>query len=93
MLMHMVCYLSIKFYRPGEMTRGSIYVLCLSTFILVSSTVSTIIAEEKKQSLNSILLSGVQPYEYLISVLVHPVMTTFNIHSLLAKGADISKFI
>ena len=70
--------------------------LCLSTAIAMSvgSTVSTIIAEEKeKNNLKTLLLSGVRPHEYLISVLVHPVMITvinMILFPILAN-ADISK--
>lgn len=70
--------------------------LCLSTAIAMSvgSTVSTIIAEEKeKNNLKTLLLSGVRPHEYLISVLVHPVMITV-INMILFPifaNADISK--
>ena len=68
-----------NFMNLGDDKGLDLMFLCLSTAIAMSvgSTVSTIIAEEKeKNNLKTLLLSGVRPYEYLISVLVHPVVIT-----------------
>ena len=92
----MVCYLSIRIMNLGDDKGLDLMFLCLSTAIAMSvgSTVSTIIAEEKeKNNLKTLLLSGVRPYEYLISVLVHPVVITILNMILfpIIAGADISK--
>ena len=85
-----------NFMNLGDDKGLDLMFLCLSTAIAMSvgSTVSTIIAEEKeKNNLKTLLLSGVRPYEYLISVLVHPVVITILNMILfpIIAGADISK--
>ena len=85
-----------NFMNLGEDKGLDLMFLCLSTAIAMSvgSTVSTIIAEEKeKKNLKTLLLSGVRPYEYLISVLIHPVVITVLNMVLfpIIAGADLSK--
>lgn len=66
-----------EFMNFGESQGLELVFVCLSMSIALSigSTVSTIISEEKgKNNLKTLLLSGVRPLEYLISVLVHPVL-------------------
>ena len=85
-----------NFMNLGEDKGLDLMFLCLSTAIAMSvgSTVSTIIAEEKeKKNLKTLLLSGVRPYEYLISVLIHPaIITILNMVLFpIIAGADLSK--
>ena len=85
-----------NFMNLGKDKGLDLMFLCLSTAIAMSvgSTVSTIIAEEKeKKNLKTLLLSGVRPYEYLISVLIHPVVITVLNMVLfpIIAGADLSK--
>ena len=68
-----------NFMNLGKDKGLDLMFLCLSTAIAMSvgSTVSTIMLKRKKsKNLKTLLLSGVRPYEYLISVLVHPVVIT-----------------
>lgn len=68
-----------EFMDIGESTGLGLMFICLSTAIAMSigNIVSTTIAEEKgKNNLKTLLLSGVRPIEYLISVLVHPILIT-----------------
>ena len=80
-----------NFMNLGKDKGLDLMFLCLSTAIAMSvgSTVSTIIAEEKeKKNLKTLLLSGVRPYEYLISVVITVLnMVLFPI----IAGADLSK--
>ena len=85
-----------NFMNLGEDKGLDLMFLCLSTAIAMSvgSTVSTIIAEEKeKKNLKTLLLSGVRPYEYLISVLIHPaIITILNMVLFpIIAGANLSK--
>lgn len=85
-----------NFMNLGKDKGLDLMFLCLSTAIAMSvgSTVSTIIAEEKeKKNLKTLLLSGVRPYEYLISVLIHPaIITILNMVLFpIIAGADLSK--
>lgn len=85
-----------NFMNLGKDKGLDLMFLCLSTAIAMSvgSTVSTIIAEEKeKKNLKTLLLSGVRPYEYLISVLIHPVVITVLNMVLfpIIAGANLSK--
>lgn len=53
--------------------------VCLSMAISMSigMTISTMIAEEKeKNMLKTLLLSGVRYHEYILSVLIHPLILT-----------------
>ncbi|MGT2866277.1 ABC transporter permease [Streptococcus fryi] len=73
-------YMLVFIYKNfmGTETNGlEIMFVCLSTAISMSvgSMISTIIAEEKeKNNLQTLMLSGVRPYEYIISVLIHPLI-------------------
>ena len=96
LLVQVLIVLYKNFMNLGKDKGLDLMFLCLSTAIAMSvgSTVSTIIAEEKeKKNLKTLLLSGVRSYEYLISVLVHPVVITILNMVLfpIIAGADLSK--
>ena len=75
-------YLLVLLYKNfmGAQAKGmTLMFICLSTAISMSvgSMISTIIAEEKeKNNLKTLLLSGVRYHEYILSVLVHPIIIT-----------------
>lgn len=76
LLPYMLLLLYKKFMDASGMT---LMFVCLSMAISMSvgGMISTIIAEEKeKNMLKTLLLSGVRYNEYILSVLIHPVLIT-----------------
>lgn len=75
-------YMLLFLYKNmmGDQASGmELMFVCLSTAISMSvgSMVSTIIAEEKeKNNLKTLILSGVRYHEYIMSVLIHPLIVT-----------------
>lgn len=70
-------FLYKNFMNLDESQGLDLMFICLSTAIAMSvgNTVSTMIAEEKeKNNLKTLLLSGVHPLEYLLSVLLYPIL-------------------
>lgn len=76
LLPYILLFLYKKFMDASGMT---LMFVCLSMAISMSigGMISTIIAEEKeKNMLKTLLLSGVRYNEYILSVLIHPVLIT-----------------
>lgn len=73
-------YMLVLLYKNFMDTKGmNLMFVCLSMAISMSigNMISTIIAEEKeKNTLKTLLLSGVRYNEYIFSVLIHPVVIT-----------------
>ncbi|MGQ7660817.1 ABC transporter permease [Streptococcus suis] len=79
MLMPYMLVFLYKNFMTGQAGGKEIMFVCLSTAISMSvgSMISTIIAEEKeKNNLKTLILSGVRYHEYILSVLIHPLIIT-----------------
>lgn len=73
-------YMIVLLYKNfmGATGRELMFVsLSMAISMSIGNMISTIIAEEKeKNTLKTLLLSGVRYYEYIISVLIHPLLIT-----------------
>lgn len=73
-------YMLVLLYKNFmDATGMNLMFVCLSMAISMSigSMISTVIAEEKeKNTLKTLLLSGVRYNEYILSVLIHPIIIT-----------------
>lgn len=79
MLMPYMLVFLYKNFMTGQAGGKEIMFACLSTALSMSvgSMISTIIAEEKeKNNLKTLILSGVKYHEYILSVLIHPLIVT-----------------
>lgn len=79
MLMPYMLVFLYKNFMTGQAGGKEIMFVCLSTALSMSvgSMISTIIAEEKeKNNLKTLILSGVKYHEYILSVLIHPLIVT-----------------